>query len=639
MMRVTPLVWVSIGLVSLTVSVMLAGDSLVDLVPNHDRQVFEYRRDLSESLAVQYSALVERDQIETVKFAMEMLAERNPAILSLALLLKNGTVVAQFGDHARAWVQPPGEESTLDSIQVPIFSGDERWGVLQIAFRQANAARGLQWFLTDPWVRFLGFVTVAGFIGYLYFMKRTLRQLDPSRIVPTRVKAALDALTQGVVMIDTSELIVLANDAFCRAVGKSVTSLIGSDLNTLSWTSAASSTPVSVHPWKAAISEKQPEADRPLLLDIPEGGSRKFIVSTVPIMDDASTVRGALVSFNDVTELDQANSQLRDANSELELSRVQILQKNQELETTNTSLHVEVNKRKKAQAEREELYQQLMQASRQAGMADVASTVLHNVGNVLNSINVSTETLLKTLKKPMVGDVCRIASMFHEHQDNLQTFLTQDPKGKQIPSYLGLVAESLSGSHQTIQSELDALVRKVDHIKQVIVSQQDIAHAGKVREATAVEDLMEQALMLGLPEPEKYGIRVVREYAPVPTIMTERHQVLQILVNLITNAKNAMVEYPGNSHCLTLRIGLSDDRKGSVRLEVTDTGGGIKAENLPRLFTQGFTTRKAGHGFGLHSAAISARNVGGAIQVQSAGEGRGASFMLDVPLTLVEAAA
>ena len=59
-------------------------------------------------------------------------------------------------------------------------------------------------------------------------------------------------------------------------------------------------------------------------------------------MDDASTMRGALVSFHDVTELDRANSQLKEANSELESSRVQILEKNQELETTNTSLHVEM---------------------------------------------------------------------------------------------------------------------------------------------------------------------------------------------------------------------------------------------------------------------------------------------------------
>ena len=149
MMRVTPLVWVSFGLVSLTVSVMLAGDSLVDLVPNRDRQVYEYRRDLAESLAVQYSALAEREQIETVKFAMEMLAKRIPDILSLALLQQSRTVVAQVGDHARAWVQPPGDESTFDFLQVPIFSGEHQWGVLQIAFHQTHVT-GLHWFLTDP---------------------------------------------------------------------------------------------------------------------------------------------------------------------------------------------------------------------------------------------------------------------------------------------------------------------------------------------------------------------------------------------------------------------------------------------------------------------------------------------------------
>ena len=637
-MRVTPLVWVSIGLVSVTLSVMMAGDVFVDLVPNRDRQTFEYRRDLAESLTVQYSALAERDQIETVKFAMETLAKRIPDILSLALIQESGKVVAQVGDHARVWVQPPGEESTLEFLQVPIFSGDHRWGVLQMAFRQTNVS-GLQWFLTDPWIRFLGFVSVSGFVGYLLFMKRTLRQLDPSGIVPTRVKSALDALTQGVVMIDTRDLIVLANETFCQSVGKPVTSLVGSDLSSLGWKSAAPSATVSVHPWTSAIMDKQPQADRSLLLRLPGGDARKFIVNTVPIMDDASTVRGALVSFHDVTELDRANSQLKEANSELELSRVHILEKNQELETTNTTLQVEMSERIKAQTEREALHQQLVQASRRAGMADVASSVLHNVGNVLNSINVSTDTLLKTLKKPMVGDVCRIASMFHEHQDHLETFLTQDAKGKQIPSYLGMVAESLSGSHQTIQSEIDSLVKKVDHIKQVIMSQQDIAHAGNIREEASVEDLMEQALLMGMPEPEKYGIRVVREYAQVHTIMTDRHHVLQILVNVITNAKNAMAEYPANSHCLTVRILLPADRTGSVRLEVTDTGGGIKAENLPRLFAQGFTTRKAGHGLGLHSAAISAKNLGGALQARSEGEGRGATFMLDLPLSVMDAAA
>ena len=638
MKRVTPLVWISFGLVSLTISVMLAGYSFVDLVPDRDRLLFEYRRDLAETLAVQYSALAERDQIDIIQFSMKTIATRNHTIASLALNKKAGVVVAQVGDHAQVWVQPPGDQSTLQFLQVPIFSGDQPWGVLQIAFRESEGS-GIDRVLTDPWVRFLAFVSVMGFLGYLLFMKRTLRQLDPSGIVPTRVKAALDALTQGVVMIDTQDLIVLANDSFGRAVNRSVTSLIGHDLGTLEWTSAASSDSLTVHPWTRAIMDGQSVDSIPLLLNLPEGEPRKFIVNIVPIMDDGSTVRGALVSFHDVTELDRANAQLKEANSELESSRLEILNKNQELNATNTNLHIEINERRKAEAEKEKLYTQLMQASRQAGMADVASSVLHNVGNVLNSINVSTETLLKTLKKPMVDDVRRIASLFHEHQHDLQEFLTTDPKGKQIPAYLGLVAESLSGSHQTIQSELDSLVKKVDHIKQVIMSQQDIARVGSIREPVSADDLMEQALLLAIPEPDKYHIHVVREYRPVSPIMTDRHQVLQVLVNLITNAKNAMVEHAGETRCLTLRIGVSSERTPCARFMVTDTGGGIKAEHIPNLFAQGFTTRKSGHGFGLHSAAIVAKNLGGTLQAQSAGEGCGATFMLELPLVLAEAAA
>jgi signal transduction histidine kinase len=170
------------------------------------------------------------------------------------------------------------------------------------------------------------------------------------------------------------------------------------------------------------------------------------------------------------------------------------------------------------------------------------------------------------------------------------------------------------------------------------MSQQDIARAGNIREPVSVEDLMEQAFLMALPEPEKYQIQIVREYSPVPTIMTDRHQVLQVLVNLITNAKNAMVEHSGPTRRLTLRIGVVS-AKALARFEVTDTGGGIKPENLPRLFAQGFTTRKAGHGLGLHSAAIVAKNLGGTLQAQSAGEGCGATFTLDLPLVVVEAAA
>ncbi len=636
-MRITPLVWVSFGLVSLTVSVMLAGDSLVDLAPNRERQIFEYRRDLSESLAVQYSALAERGELDVLKFAMETLAKRNPGILSLALLQDNGMVVARIGDHARVWVQPPGEESTLDFFQVPIFSGDQPWGVLQIAFRQVEAS-GWKWLLSHPWVQFLGFVSGMGFIGYLFFMKRTLRQLDPSAVVPTRVKAALDALTQGLVMIDTRDGIVLANEAFSMRVGQPISSLIGSDLGDLPWETPDQPGHVSVRSWTQAIMDKTPVTGVSLMLNAPDGSARKFTVNSVPIMDDQGTVRGALVSFDDITELEKANVSLIQAVTELEQSREKILNQNQVLDGTNRSLQIEIAERKRAEAEREEMNKQLVVASRRAGMADVASTVLHNVGNVLNSVNVSASTVTNTLRKSPIGDVGLIATMLQEHGQDVGRFLTQDEKGKQIPAYLAVLAESVKGDYSAARKELDSLCQNIDHIKHIVMSQQDLAKPQLVEEACVLMELMDQAFRINQTSLDKSGAKVLREYTDLPAIVTDRHQVLQILVNLISNANAAMAARPAPDHCLTLSVGRADDRSGFVRLQVRDTGVGISPENLTKIFRQGFTTKKDGHGLGLHGAILSARAMGGTLTVQSDGEGKGASFALDLPEKLIEVA-
>lgn len=636
-MRITPLVWVSFGLVSLTVSVMLAGDSLIDLSPGRERQIFEYRRDLSESLAVQYSALAERDQLDVLKFAMETLAQRNTDILSLALLQNNGMVVARIGEHARVWVQPPGEESTLDFFQVPIFSGDQPWGVLQIAFRQVEA-HGLKWFFSHPWVQFLGFVSGMGFIGYLLFMRRTLKQLDPTAVVPTRVKAALDALAQGLVMIDTRDTIVLVNEAFSSRVQRPISSLVGTDLGDLPWETPDEPGHTAVRSWTQAIMDKTPFTGASVTLTTPEGGARKFTVNSVPIMDDQGAVRGALVSFDDVTELEKANASLIQAVTELEQSREKILNQNQMLDGTNRSLQMEIAERKRAEAEREEMNKQLVVASRRAGMADVASTVLHNVGNVLNSVNVSASTVINLLGQSPVGDLGIIATMLREQGQDVGRFLTQDERGKQIPAYLGVLAESMKGNYGAVKKELESLCQNIDHIKHIVMSQQDLAKPTLVEEACVLTELMDQAFRINQTSLDKSGAKVVREYADLPAIVTDRHQVLQILVNLISNANAAMAARPALDHCLTLSVGRADDRSGFVRLVVRDTGIGIRPENLSNIFRQGFTTKKGGHGLGLHGAILSARSMGGTLTVQSDGEGKGAVFALELPEKLVAVA-
>ena len=232
--------------------------------------------------------------------------------------------------------------------------------------------------------------------------------------------------------------------------------------------------------------------------------------------------------------------------------------------------------------------------------------------------------------------------MLRDHRDDLATFLTQDPKGKQIPSYLTMVAEAVMQNSAVVENELGALGKNIEHIRQVVTRQVDIARPGDVvLEPVLFTDLFEQARGINRAALDKAGIMVVQEYAQLPVGMTDQHQVLQILVNLVTNARNAMVEAtPGpQPHRLLLRLGPAVDRPGFARFEVVYTGVGIAAANIPRLFTQGFTTRKEGHGIGLHSASLAARNLGGSLRAASAGQGLGATFTLDLPMLAQELAA
>jgi PAS domain S-box-containing protein len=296
----------------------------------------------------------------------------------------------------------------------------------------------------------------------------------------------------------------------------------------------------------------------------------------------------------------------------------------------------DITARKRAEAKRQELHQQLVEASRRAGMADVAASVLHNVGNVLNSVNVAANLIGNTIQKSPSGDIGRIATMLHEHEHVLGDYLTQDSKGKQIPGYLAKLGTYLAQEQATVLKELDTLNRNIEHIKHIVSMQQSLAHFDSLPEPVRITEIMEQALAINLAPLQDHQIEVVREYAALPQVLVDRHQVLQILVNLISNAQAAMLACSGRPHQLTLRISGVEKQEGWVCLQVCDTGVGIKPEHHACLFTQGFTTKKAGHGLGLHSSAITAKRLGGALSAHSDGAGQGATFTLDLPAQFLE---
>ncbi|NOS72110.1 MAG: PAS domain S-box protein [Verrucomicrobia bacterium] len=289
----------------------------------------------------------------------------------------------------------------------------------------------------------------------------------------------------------------------------------------------------------------------------------------------------------------------------------------------------DITLRKRAEEKLAQVQKELLEVSRQAGMAEVATGVLHNVGNVLNSVNVAATCVADKLRKSKAANLAKLAALLREHEHDLGAFLTSDPKGRQVPGYLAQLSEHLAGEQTAAIKELAEVQKHIDHIKDIVVMQQNLAKVSGVTETLAVADLIEDALRMQDSSLNHHGIAVIKEFGDVPPITVEKHKALQILVNLVQNAKQACQTSDRDEKQMTLRIMNGADR---VLISVCDNGVGIPAENLPRIFNHGFTTKKDGHGFGLHNAANAAREMGGNLNVQSDGPGQGATFTLELPV-------
>lgn len=300
----------------------------------------------------------------------------------------------------------------------------------------------------------------------------------------------------------------------------------------------------------------------------------------------------------------------------------------------------DVTERKKAEREKERLNQELVDTSRRAGMAEVATGVLHNVGNVLNSVTVTASSINTLVGTSRVSRLAQIVAMIEENADNLGTFFTEDPKGEKIPKYLAALAASLGEEHTTLLKEIEELNKNVEHIKKVITVQQRVARVSGVCEPVDPTELLEDAIRIRESSFGKHGIRLVKNYSLSRHINTDKHKVLQILVNLVGNALDAMSDYMVDGEpakrILSLTVIRCRENPDLAEISVGDTGPGIAPENLTRIFTHGFTTKKNGHGFGLHSAAIAAREMGGSLICRNRDHGRGAIFTLKLPFEMKE---
>jgi signal transduction histidine kinase len=273
-------------------------------------------------------------------------------------------------------------------------------------------------------------------------------------------------------------------------------------------------------------------------------------------------------------------------------------------------------------------------------MAEIATNVLHNVGNVLNSVNISAGLVSSRVSASKAPGLARAVQMMNAHLADLGDFLTTDEKGKVLPGYLGMLAEALASEQRDVLQELGQLTKSVDHIKDIVATQQSYAGASRVVEPVQVAELLDDALRMNAGALLRHEVTVVKDLADLPLLPLDRHRLLQILVNLISNAKQAMAGVVGQVRRMTLRADFADGADGRrLRISVADEGEGIAAENLARIFNHGFTTRRNGHGFGLHSSALAAREMGGTLSAHSDGPGQGATLILELPIGAAEACA
>ena len=296
-------------------------------------------------------------------------------------------------------------------------------------------------------------------------------------------------------------------------------------------------------------------------------------------------------------------------------------------------LREQIAERDGMQVQIEKTHKDLLIASRQAGMAEVATSVLHNVGNVLNSVNTSVSVVADRLNASKLDGITRVADLLEQNRHDLPAFFAASGRADQVINFLRSLAQHLTADQKLAIGEMSELSKNVEHIKEIVAMQQSYARVAGVTESVSVVELVEDALRMNRGALLRHDVQLVRDWPPgLPVITVDKHKVLQILVNLIRNAKYACDESGREDKQLTVQV---RNGEGRVQVIIGDNGVGIAAENLTRIFSHGFTTRKEGHGFGLHSGALAARELGGSLTVHSDGPGCGATFTLELPIQLV----
>jgi len=328
--KIPPATRIAIGLLLLTLSILLAAD-MFGVTPNTRNAILEARQKVCESLAIQFAVAAQHNDLDLINNTLRASVERNEDMLSAALRGKDGSLLLEAGLHTINWPIDQGTKSTPNYVQVPIFKADQFWGVVEIRFSDINP-KGFMGLSVDPIYPLLCFVAITGFFGFRYFMTRTLKQLDPTSLIPGRVKHALDALTEGVILLDEKGRIVLVNTAFLTKTGKRIASIMGENPSKWDWVDPKTQEKLHEIPWLGSLKEGINKISEPMAIKSAEQNLCTFVVNSSPILGGKDEVRGALVTFNDVTELEKKNEELHKTLGLLKASQNKVRKQNKHLQ-------------------------------------------------------------------------------------------------------------------------------------------------------------------------------------------------------------------------------------------------------------------------------------------------------------------